>query len=69
MKKTKFLANIFQNIKRSLIVNRNEPQIEQKRDRFGNSYWQVHDYKTDKFYTFSCDREVRSWIEERYHNA
>ena len=67
MKKTNFIINIFKNIKRSLIVNKNEPQIEQKRDRLGNCYWQVHDYKTNKFYTFGCDREVRAWIEERYH--
>lgn len=67
MKKVAFFINIFQNIKRSLIVNRNEPQIEQKRDRLGNSYWQVYDYQTNRFYTFNCDREVRAWIEKRHH--
>lgn len=67
MKKTN-IVSIFQYIKRRLIVNKNEPQIEQKCDRFGNYYWQVRDYKTNKFYTFGCDREVRAWIEERYHS-
>ncbi|MBE9043788.1 hypothetical protein IQ255_05110 [Pleurocapsales cyanobacterium LEGE 10410] len=67
MKKTNFIVNIFQNIKHSLLVNKSEPHIQQKRDRLGNSYWQVHDYKTNRFYTFGCDREVRAWLEERYH--
>ena len=68
MKKNNFIGKVFQNIKRSLIIDKSEPQIEQKRDRFGNSYWQVHDYKTNKFYTFDCDREVRVWLEKRYHS-
>lgn len=57
------------NIGRSLVVPRNEPQIEQKCDRYGNLYWQVRDFKTHKSYTFGSDREVRAWIEERYHRV
>lgn len=67
MKKAIFSIDIFQNIKRSLIVNRNEPQVQQKRDCLGNCYWQFYDYKTNRTYTFGCDREVRAWIEERHH--
>lgn len=69
MNQNNFIAKIWQGIKHCFFVNKNEPQIEQKRDRFGKSYWQVHDYQTDKYYTFGCDREVIAWIEERYHTV
>ena len=69
MRKNNLIFDILCNIKRSLLINRNEPQIERKRDRFGNSYWQVYDYSTNKSYTFGSDREVRVWIEERYHTT
>jgi hypothetical protein len=65
----KLFVNIFKSIKHGLTTSQNEPQVEQKRDRFGNFYWQVYDYQTNKSYTFGCDREVRSWIEERYHTT
>ncbi len=67
--KNNFIANIWKNIKHSLVVDRNEPHIEQKSDRHGNLYWQVHDYQTNKFYTFGSDLEVRAWIEDRYHHV
>ena len=51
------------------MVSQNEPQVKQKRDRYGNSYWQVRDRKTNKFYTFGSDSEVIAWIEQRYHSA
>lgn len=69
MKNNDRIVHILRNIKRSLLINRNEPQIERKCDRFGNSYWRVYDYPTNKSYTFGSDREVRAWIEERYHTA
>lgn len=69
MKKTNLVSHIFRNIKQSLLIDRNEPQVKQKRDRLGNFYWQVYDYPTNKSYTFSSDREVRAWIEERYHTT
>ena len=69
MKKNNFIVNIFQNIERSLTVSQNEPQVEQKCDRFGNLYWQVRDRNTNKSYTFGSDAEVRIWIEERYHST
>lgn len=62
------IISLIKNIGRSLVADRNEPHIEQKRDRFGHSYWRVRDYKTNKTYDFGCDREVIAWIEERYHS-
>lgn len=64
---TNFIIKILRNIKHSLVVNRNEPHIEQKCDRFGNQYWQVHDYKTNRFYSFGSDQDVIAWLENRYH--
>lgn len=69
MKIINSIVHQFKNMGRSLVVHKNEPQIEQKRDRYGNLYWQVYDFNTHKSYTFGSDREVRVWIEERYHRV
>ena len=69
MKITNVIVNTFRNLGRKLVVNRNEPQIAQKRDRYGNLYWQVYDFNTNKSYSFGSDREVRAWLENRYHRA
>lgn len=66
MKIANFIVKIFRSIGRSLIVKRNEPHIEQRRDRHGNPYWQVYDFTTNKSYAFGSDRDVRAWIENRY---
>ena len=66
MKQDNFIINIFRNIKHSLTVPQNEPQVEQKHDRFGNLYWQVRDRRTNKSYSFGSDSEVIAWIEQRY---
>ena len=63
------IINLWKKIEHSLFTFQNEPHVEQKRDRFGNSYWQVCDRKTNKSYTFGSDSEVRIWIEERYHST
>ncbi|WP_319421252.1 hypothetical protein [Pleurocapsa sp. FMAR1] len=62
------IDNLFKNIGRSLVTQKHEPQIEQKRDRHGNLYWQVKDFATNKTYEFDSDRDVRVWIENRYHS-
>ena len=69
MKTTHLLSNTLKNIKRSLMVSQNEPQVKQKRDRYGNSYWQVRDRRRNKSYTFGSDSEVLAWIEQCYHSA
>ncbi len=63
------IGSLFKNIGRSLVTQKNEPQIEQKRDRYGNLYWQVQDFATNKTYEFDSDRDVRVWIENRYHSV
>jgi hypothetical protein len=69
MKTTHLLSNTLKNIKRSLMVSQNEPQVKQKRDRYGNSYWQVLDRRTNQSYTFGSDSEAIAWIEQCYHSA
>ncbi|MDJ0688178.1 MAG: hypothetical protein QNJ41_06700 [Xenococcaceae cyanobacterium MO_188.B32] len=67
MKITRFINNILRKIGRSLVVQNNEPIIKQKRDRYGNCYWQIYDFTTNKFYDFGSEQDVRAWIEQRYH--
>ncbi len=63
------IGNLFKNIGRNLVTQKNEPQIMQKCDRYGNLYWQVQDFATNKTYEFDSDRDVRVWIENRYHSV
>ena len=61
------INNILRKIERSLVVQNNEPIVKQKRDRYGNSYWHIYDFTTNKSYEFGSEQDVRSWIENRYH--
>ena len=67
LKTLNVIVNIFRWIGQVLLAKKNEPCIKQKRDRYGNLYWQVYDLTTNKSYTFGSEREVRAWIEERYN--
>lgn len=69
MKIINSIVHQIKNMGRSLVVSNNEPQIEEKSDRYGNLYWQVYDRTTHKSHTFGSDLEVRAWIEERYHRV
>lgn len=55
------------NFARNLAIKSHEPQIKPKRNRYGNLYWQVYDYRTNKFYEFGSEQEVRVWLDNRYH--
>ena len=62
------IIDIWRKVERNLVSFQHEPQIEQKRDRHGNQYWQAYDFDTNKSYTFGSERDVRIWLENRYHN-
>lgn len=55
------------NFVHNLSLQKHEPQIKHKRDRYGNFYWQIYDYTNNKFYEFGSEQDVRIWIENRYH--
>ena len=65
--KNNLIINVLNKIQRSLTTNRNEPYIKRKSDRYGNLYWQIYDYQTNKSYTFGSELEVRAWLEQRYY--
>ncbi|MDJ0594893.1 MAG: hypothetical protein QNJ72_33770 [Pleurocapsa sp. MO_226.B13] len=67
VKTLNLIINIFRWIGQVLLAKKNEPCIKHKRDRHGNSYWQIYDFTTNKSYTFDSESEVRAWIEERYN--
>jgi hypothetical protein len=67
MKVINFMTNFWQKIENSLVKTNHEPQVRQKCDRFGNQYWQVYDFYTNKSYTFGSEQDVKVWIENRYH--
>jgi hypothetical protein len=67
MKNIKLIVQKILNFGDDLSFQKHEPQIKQKRDRFGDCYWQVYDYTTNKFYEFGSEQDVRVWIENRHY--
>ncbi|MBD1913819.1 MULTISPECIES: hypothetical protein [unclassified Leptolyngbya] len=49
-------------------LNSREPRIFRGIDDAGVLYWRVHDPVTRSSARFYDESEVRSWLEERYHN-
>ncbi len=45
----------------------NEPHVWQRRDRFGQIYWQVYDPIRDRTLTFDSEEEVRYWLDQRFY--
>ena len=62
------MINLFQRIRRYLITNRIEPDVRQKCDRSGNFYWQIYDPISRSYLFFNSEREVRVWLDTRYHH-
>lgn len=48
-------------------VKSNEPRVWQKCDRQGNTYWVAYDPAINCKATFSSEKEVRIWLDERYY--
>ena len=44
-----------------------EPKVWEKKDRYGNTYYQVYDPQCDRYYDFSSEAEVRWWLNKRYY--
>lgn len=51
------------------LMNRSEPRITQKRDRWGNTYYQVYDPVSGFSSAFHTEEEVRIWLDRRYYDA
>jgi hypothetical protein len=49
-------------------LERQEPKIYWKRDRQGNSYYEVYDPLTRQRQNLASVREVRAWLEQRYYS-
>jgi hypothetical protein len=49
------------------IASHSEPRIIQKRDRYGNTYFQAYDPLTGHSGCFHTEYELRVWIERRYY--
>ena len=62
-----YIIGILKNMGRYLIANRTEPHVKQKCDRKGNYYWQVYEPISGSYLSFSSEREVRTWLENRYY--
>jgi len=45
----------------------NDPQIYEKRDRHGNTYFHVYDPLTGLSSTFSSEDEIRIWLDQRFY--
>ena len=59
---------LLKKIGRYLIANRIEPHVKSKCDRRGNCYWQVYDPVSGCNRSFGSEKEVRAWLDTRYHH-
>lgn len=50
------------------LVSSTEPQVSQRRDRYGMLIWRIYDPATNQSATFSSEYEVRVWLEQRYYH-
>ena len=44
-----------------------EPQIREKHDRFGDTYFRVYDPQRDRYLDFHSQDEVRCWLDRSYY--
>jgi hypothetical protein len=48
-------------------ISRNlEPEITEKHDRLGHTYFQVYDPANHKTSTLNSEQEVRAWLDQRH---
>ncbi|BAZ22683.1 hypothetical protein NIES4073_35700 [Kalymmatonema gypsitolerans NIES-4073] len=43
-----------------------ELQVWQKRDRFGNTYWEAYDPQTGGYFSSGSEADILAWVEQRY---
>ncbi|KAM3096894.1 hypothetical protein ACKFKG_09410 [Phormidesmis sp. 146-35] len=51
----------------NLASSSSEPQVRQRRDRFGQTYFQVYDPATRCSASLHSEQEVRQWLEQRFY--
>ncbi|MEM8829849.1 MAG: hypothetical protein AAGE96_10880 [Cyanobacteria bacterium P01_G01_bin.19] len=44
-----------------------EPQVCEKHDRFGDTYFRVYDPQSDRYLDFHSHNEVKCWLEQHYY--
>ena len=66
LKSSVLLNTLWKSILQSTVRSR-EPKVWEKRDRNGNTYWVAYDPANRCTATFSSEREVRIWLDERYY--
>ena len=49
----------------SHLAGQMEPQVWQKTDKYGNTYWRAYDPANDSYFSGS-EADMRRWIEQRY---
>lgn len=42
-------------------------QIVQRRDRYGDTYWDAYDPATHSHHRFDTEQEVRIWLDQRFY--
>jgi hypothetical protein len=63
---SKYIIKKFRQFGQYLIQIQTEPQIKQKCDRNGQSYWQIFDPVSGHFTLLGSETEVRMWLENYY---
>lgn len=48
------------------LIHSEELRVWQRRDRQGNTYWEVYDPQTGKYFSSGSEADILAWIEQRY---
>lgn len=64
-----FLSRAWQKIVNLLSASANEPQVWQRVDCYGNTYWEAYDPISRKSFCSGSEADIRIWIEQLYKSS
>ncbi len=51
----------------AILTKQPELQVQQRSDRFGNTWWEAYDPVTGRSASFGSETDMLAWIEARYY--
>lgn len=64
-----FLSRIWQKTVNLLSASTEEPQVWQRVDCYGNTYWEAYDPISRKSFCSGSETDIRIWIEQLYKSS
>jgi hypothetical protein len=64
-----FLHRVWQKLVNLLSANTKEPQVWQRVDSYGNTYWEAYDPISRKSFCSGSEADICVWIEQLYKSS